>query len=84
MPEDNTRPYPAEWLPELDNPEEEAVDGYTWAEIRNMVFDSLVEAICDQCGAVYTVEPDARGYDCFDGCRATGTVTSPLVKLDLI
>ena len=61
-----------------------AVDGYTWEQIRYMVYDDVVDAKCSECGCEYRVEPDARNYDCYDGCGAHGTVTSPLVKLTLI
>lgn len=60
------------------------VDGFTWPEVERMLFDSVVLARCTDCGQEYDVEPDAEGYNCHAGCRAMGTVTSPLIKLDLL
>jgi len=59
------------------------VDGFTEEEIERMVFDSVVDAKCTECGDLTQVEPDARGYDCHS-CGGKGTVTSPLIKLGLI
>lgn len=66
------------------DPDVEAVDGFTWAEIEEMALDSVVQARCTECKAEYSVEPDARKYDCYDGCGAKGTVTSLLIKLGLM
>lgn len=63
---------------------QEAIDGYTWADLERMVRESIAEAICEECGHEYRVEPDAEAYDCTTGCGAIGTVTSPLRKLGLI
>ena len=65
------------------NKEELAVDGFTWAEIERMVFDSVATAVCAECGDYHEVEPDAREYDC-QSCGAQQAVTSPLIKLGLI
>ncbi len=62
---------------------EMAVDGFTWAEIKLAVHDSIVTAVCDVCGSHIQVEPDAESYDCNE-CGAPGGVTSPLVKLGLM
>ena len=64
--------------------DEQAVDGFTWAEVRHFVYDSVVTAKCSECGAEQEVEPDAEAYPCHHGCGAEGTVTSPLVKLKLV
>lgn len=61
-----------------------SVDGFTWEEIERMLFDSVVQARCTHCGHEYEVEPDAEGYDCHSLCQARSTVTSPLIKLDLL
>ena len=61
-----------------------AVDGFTWREIRAMLTRGIATAVCAQCGHHYDVEPDARDYNCHEGCDALATVTSPLVKLGLI
>jgi len=63
--------------------QQELVDGFTYAEIELMVFDSVVTAKCDSCGDYCEVEPDARNYTCHC-CGAPKSVTSPLVKLGLI
>jgi hypothetical protein len=42
----------------------------------SVLMDSVVEAFCPHCGDCRQVEPDARGYECFeDGCD--GKITSP-------
>ena len=66
-----------------DQPDAEAIDGFTVGQIRDFVFDSVVTARCTECGAEHHVEPDARAYSCFV-CRNEGCVTSPLIKLGLI
>lgn len=63
--------------------EREIIDGFTAVEIRHMALDSVVQARCDDCGAIHDVEPDAESYDC-PSCDAKGSVTSPLIKLGLI
>lgn len=65
------------------DPNAEAVDGFTVAQIEAFALDSLVEAVCSDCGERHTVEPDARGYRCWQ-CLTSGSITSPLVKLGLI
>lgn len=60
-----------------------AVDGYTWAELRDMCFDGVVRARCVFCNDEWEVEPDARNYDCHS-CGAKQSISSPLVKLGLI
>lgn len=62
---------------------ENAIDGFSQAEIQRMAFESVIQARCSDCDDIQDVEPDARGYDCHS-CGAQGTVTSPLVKLGLI
>jgi len=66
-----------------NDPDREIIDGFTAVEIRHMATDSVVQARCDDCGAIYDVEPDAESYDCAS-CEAKGSVTSPLIKLGLI
>ena len=60
-----------------------AIDGFTWGEIERMVHDSVVEAMCESCGATSSVEPDAHNYDCL-ACGESSCVTSPLIKLGLV
>lgn len=60
-----------------------AIDGFTWAEIRAFVFDSVVTARCAACEAEHDVEPDAEDYTC-ESCQTEASVTSPLIKLGLI
>ncbi len=62
---------------------EVAVDGYTWAELDAVVFDSVVPARCINCGAEHDVEPDAEDLACTE-CGAMASVTSPLRKVGLI
>ena len=31
--------------------DEQAIDGFTWGEIRRFVYDSVVTAKCSKCGA---------------------------------
>lgn len=66
------------------DPTAEAIDGFTVADIERFVYDDVVDAVCTECGAFYEVEPDAKDYNCHAGCKARGTVTSPLVKLGLV
>jgi len=57
---------------------------YSHDEIRDFVFDSVVDGYCSKCDdIVMNVEPDASGYDCPHG-EHVGTVDSVLVKLGLI
>lgn len=63
--------------------EDEAIDGFTMAELQAMVFDGVAFARCTECGDISVVETDARDYDC-QLCQAEHSVTSPLVKLGLI
>jgi len=69
------------------NPQHEdpdlTVDGFSEEEIERMIFDSVVEARCTECGDLRSVEPDARDYDCHE-CGAERSVTSPLIKLGLV
>ena len=60
-----------------------AVDGYTWAELDAVVFDSIVPARCINCGEEQDVEPDAENLACPE-CGAMDSVTSPLRKVGLI
>jgi hypothetical protein len=62
---------------------EEAVDGFTWAELYAVRTESIVCARCTVCAAEHDVEPDATDYDCQE-CGAKDTVTSPLVKVGLL
>jgi|GEM_PF-3413771 len=66
-----------------DDPQAETVDGFTVAEIKDMVFDDVVSAVCSVCDAERLVEPDAKGYACFE-CDSPDSFTSPLVKLGLV
>ncbi len=87
MPNSDTTRAPSS--PELvaginwESPEAPAIDGFTVAEIVEMVVDSLIPARCTACGGYAHVEPDAEGYDCAE-CGASATVTSPLVKLGFV
>lgn len=65
------------------NPAALAIDGFTVAEVVEMVVDSLIPARCTECGAIHRVETAANGYDCAE-CYAPGAVTSPLVKLGFV
>lgn len=65
------------------DPEAPAIDGFTVGDIEVFVYDSVVDAVCDGCGAPHRVEPDASGYRCHE-CGGEGLVSSPLVKLSLI
>lgn len=64
-------------------PHEEAVDGFTFAELERMAYDDVVTARCTHCHAEHEVEPDAENYTCHK-CKAPRAVTSPLRKLGLI
>lgn len=56
---------------------------YSADEIRDFVFDCVVDGYCSKCDeVVMDVEPDASGYDCPEGHK--GTVDSVLIKLELI
>ena len=70
-------------LKEWGNPDDEAIDGFTFDEIEHMSLDSVVTAKCSECGGEVEVEPDADKYDCHE-CGAKGSVTSPLRKLGLV
>jgi predicted RNA-binding Zn-ribbon protein involved in translation (DUF1610 family) len=70
---------PVDW----SDPEAEVVDGFTVADLRHMVFDSIARAVCTECNAEHTVEPDAENYPCAE-CGAAASVTSPLRKAGLI
>ena len=65
------------------NPDAQAIDGFTVADIVEMIVDSLIPAVCAECGARHHVEADADGYDCQE-CYAPGAVTSPLIKLGFV
>jgi len=62
---------------------QETVDGFTWEELKHMLFDGVAEARCTECRESAQVEPDAEDYD-YQACGAKGSVTSPLRKLGLI
>jgi hypothetical protein len=65
------------WLDEI------AIDQLTWRDIKRMLHNGAAEATCEQCGAIHQVEPDAAAYDC-PTCSSAGTVSSPLIKLELL
>ena len=65
------------------DPDAPAVDGFAVGDIEAFVYDSVVDAVCEACGASHRVEPDASGYQCQE-CGDEGSVSSPLVKLGLI
>src|SRR5436853_7903019 len=44
-----------------DNPEAEAIDGFSVEEIVAMVRDGVARAVCGDCEAEHEVEPDAEG-----------------------
>lgn len=65
------------------DPTSVTIDGFTVAEIAELLVESLIPARCSACGEIARVEPDAEGYDCAN-CCGEGTVTSPLIKLGLV
>lgn len=65
------------------NPDDEAIDGFTWEEIAIMSLDPIVDAICDRCGAHTEVPPMVCHVDC-DECGAAASITSPLVKIGMV
>ncbi len=59
------------------------VDGFTWTELKDMLFDGIAIARCAICGEEHDVELDAVNLSCNE-CGALSAVTSPLVKAGLV
>ena len=64
-----------------------AKESFTLSDIeeirRKLLFEGAVEAVCDECGEIHLVEPDADRYAC-TACGAEGSVTSPFVRLGIM
>ena len=57
--------------------------GYTYDDIEAMVYGSVVDGICSECGDVRNVEPDAQDYPC-DDPDCGGKVDSVLIKIGIM